>query len=54
MLEVEKQELLDAMARPEYYEQDRGVVSEATRRLESLEKELDTVYARWEELEERG
>jgi ATP-binding cassette subfamily F protein uup len=53
-LEAEKAAILGAMARPEFYERDRGAVDEATRRLESLEEQLGAAYARWEELEERS
>jgi ATP-binding cassette subfamily F protein uup len=53
-IEAEQSELHTAMADPEFFKQDSTVITEATSRLESLDKELGTLYARWEELEARS
>jgi ATP-binding cassette subfamily F protein uup len=47
-------EFHEAMAQADYYRQEGEVIATAQRRLEELETELRTTYARWEELESRG
>ena len=51
ILESEQQQLHDAMADPDYYKQGADIAATAAR-LEELKKQLETAYARWEELEE--
>jgi len=50
-LETAKGELEAAMADPGFYKRSGEEISADTARLETLGAELDTVYARWEELE---
>jgi ATP-binding cassette subfamily F protein uup len=50
-LEAARAALHDAMADPAFYRQDGGAIAEARARLEGLERELGTAYARWEALE---
>ncbi len=50
-LETEQQRHHDAMSAPDFYQQDRSAIVEATDRLKAVERELAEVYARWEELE---
>jgi len=40
------------MADPAFYQKERGSITEATARLDALEKELHQAYERWEMLEE--
>ena len=50
-LETEQQRHHDAMSAPDFYQQDRSAIVEATDRLKAVERQLAEVYARWEELE---
>jgi ATP-binding cassette subfamily F protein uup len=49
--EGRKHEIYSLMANPEFYKQDSSKISEITSELHDLEKELDRLFARWEELE---
>jgi len=51
-LETEQEELQSKLADPEFYRQGGAGAREMQERLEKLEAELATVYARWQELEE--
>ncbi|MFA5516440.1 MAG: ATP-binding cassette domain-containing protein [Desulfuromonadales bacterium] len=51
-LEAEQAALHAQMADPAFYKEAGETVAAATARLQALEKELETVYARWGELEE--
>ena len=53
-LESEQKSLHDKMADPAFYQGAGSEVAAATARLEQLEGELETAYARWTELEEIG
>jgi ABC transport system ATP-binding/permease protein len=50
-LEAEQGELHRRMADPEFYREAGNAVAETTRRLETLETELEAAYVRWETLE---
>ena len=50
-LEAEQQRLQAAMADPNFYRESGKKVTEYKARLETLGKELDAVYVRWDELE---
>ncbi len=51
-LEDEKHRLVATLNSPEFYEgHDLAKIREANNRLETLEKELDEAYHRWDELE---
>jgi ATP-binding cassette subfamily F protein uup len=53
ILEEEKQQLITKINSPEFYARtDTAQVIETNKRLESLERELDCAYQRWDELEE--
>ena len=49
-LETEQKQLHDTMADPNFYKQPANIAT-ATARLEELKRQLQTAYARWEELE---
>lgn len=52
-LETEQAEIHEKMADPEIYKSDDGsLVSELKERLAEVETELETAYARWEELDQ--
>ncbi|HEX3035710.1 MAG TPA: ATP-binding cassette domain-containing protein [Thermodesulfobacteriota bacterium] len=52
-LESEQRRLYESMSDPEFYRNDReGRIAEAKARLNSLERELEEAYRRWEVLEE--
>ncbi|HHH28604.1 MAG TPA: ABC transporter ATP-binding protein, partial [Polyangiaceae bacterium] len=53
-LEQEQASLHEKMADPAFYQGQGAEVAAATARLEALEAELETAYARWTELEEIG
>jgi len=53
-LEGRKQQILDAMVSPGFYERARSAVDEASEELAGIEVRLGEAYRRWEELEERG
>lgn len=52
-LEKEQAELHSAMASPEFYKQPTELVTESSTRVESIQRELDLLLTRWEELDER-
>ncbi|MGD0879066.1 MAG: ATP-binding cassette domain-containing protein [Anaerolineales bacterium] len=52
-LESEQHSLTQAMAVPEFYQQDGLEIIRAAARLKELDEELRLAYARWEELEGR-
>ncbi len=52
-LEADIAALHEKMADPNFYKQDGATVAAATAEATSLQQQLDTSYARWEELEER-
>ncbi len=51
-LEKEQQKLYDDMADPGFYQTENSQVAAAKERLSEIEKELEELYSRWEELEE--
>lgn len=51
-LEAEQHDLTLAMANPQFYQQEAGLISKAASRHIELEEELRNAYQRWEELEE--
>jgi ATP-binding cassette subfamily F protein uup len=53
-LETEKRQILASMESPDFYREPRSIVDAASRRLEALGAELETLLARWTELEERS
>jgi ATP-binding cassette subfamily F protein uup len=53
ILEAEKRQLITKINSPEFYARsDTAQVIETNKRLESLERELDCAYQRWDDLEE--
>jgi ATP-binding cassette subfamily F protein uup len=50
-LDAEQQRLIATMADPAFYRESGNKVANAKARLEAVEKELATVFKRWEELE---
>jgi len=52
VLEIEQKELVQAMGDPGLYKKDKSEIVTKKARLESVRKDLATVYARWEELEQ--
>lgn len=53
ILEAEKQQLITKINSPEFYARSNTLrIVETNKRLESLERELDCAYQRWNELEE--
>ncbi|HEY2157351.1 MAG TPA: hypothetical protein VGH33_17110, partial [Isosphaeraceae bacterium] len=50
-LEAAREMLHVEMADPAFYRKDAGAIVETKARLESLEADLASAYARWEELE---
>ena len=53
-LETQLATLQQEMAAPTFYQQDRAAIVTANERLQTLEQELATVYARWETLEKKA
>ncbi|MDH3348236.1 MAG: ATP-binding cassette domain-containing protein, partial [Desulfobulbaceae bacterium] len=51
ILEEEQQRLYGTLADPTFYQESGREAAEMTQRLEVLERELETAYQRWEELE---
>ncbi len=51
-LEIEQKELFQAMGDPDLYKKDKFEMITKKARLESVNNELEAVYARWEELEQ--
>jgi len=50
-LEREQQELEQRVSQPEFYQQDKAIITDALARVEAVQAELEAAYARWEELE---
>ena len=50
-LEKEQQKIYDDMADPKFYQSENSRVAGARDRLAELEKELEELYVRWEDLE---
>jgi len=50
-LEVEQEELHQAMSDPAFYQQTKGEIAIATARAEEIPKKLEEAFERWEELE---
>ncbi|MDN5873304.1 MAG: ATP-binding cassette domain-containing protein [Sinobacteraceae bacterium] len=53
-LEAEQAKLAEQLAAPGAWEQDHDAMLAAQQRLDEVARELDTAFARWEELEARG
>jgi len=51
-LEKEQKEIYANMSDPEFYKGSADNIPKAQARLDEIEKELKSAYARWEELEE--
>ena len=49
-LETEQEQIQNQIAEPDFYQQEKKEVDKVLARLSELEKELETTYARWEEL----
>ena len=49
-LEAEQEETQNKIAEADFYQQDKNDVDKVLARLSEIEKELETVYERWEEL----
>ncbi len=52
-LDKEQEQLTNAMAEADFFQQDKDIIAQATSRLAEVEKELETAYERWEILEEK-
>ncbi|MFZ7128640.1 MAG: ATP-binding cassette domain-containing protein [Desulfobacterales bacterium] len=50
-LEIEREQLFEAMAAPDFYRKPGEEIRAAKDRLEAVDRELLSAYARWEELE---
>jgi ATP-binding cassette subfamily F protein uup len=50
-LESRQKSLYDAMADPDFYKKDKVEISRIQSELETLEKDIETAYERWESLE---
>jgi ATP-binding cassette subfamily F protein uup len=50
-LETEQVELTAKLADPGFYQREPGAAPEVKQRLETIEQEIATAFARWEELE---
>ncbi|MCW9012601.1 MAG: ATP-binding cassette domain-containing protein [Gammaproteobacteria bacterium] len=50
-LETELEQLTEKMAAADFYQQDKDTIATATARLAAAEAELETAYARWEQLD---
>jgi ABC transport system ATP-binding/permease protein len=51
LLEAEQHELTKKMEKPEFYQQESAVITQAVSRLQELHEELSALYHRWGELE---
>jgi len=51
-LDKEQEQLTNAMAEADFFQQDKDVIAQATTRLTEVEMELETAYERWEILED--
>lgn len=52
-LDQELEDLTNKMASPDFYQQDKDIISETTSRISEVEKELEHAYERWEILENK-
>ena len=52
-LEAELSDLHEQMADPEFFKQDGSILANASTREQALNSQLETLFARWEELEGR-
>ena len=50
-LEAEQHELNQKMESPDFYQQDRAIITQAVNRLQEIQAELSRLYHRWGELE---
>ncbi len=53
-LETQLAELSEQVCAPDFYSQDESTIKAVTTELSALEKELQTAYARWDELEAKA
>ena len=53
-LEAKQKELYETMSDPSFYKKDKEEVARVKLHLDRVEKEIETAYLRWEELEEMG
>ncbi|MBE9548344.1 MAG: ATP-binding cassette domain-containing protein [Proteobacteria bacterium] len=53
-LEKQQKQLLEQMGTADFYKQDQGKITQVQQQLAKLETELETVFVRWEELEEKA
>ncbi|MFK5913437.1 MAG: ATP-binding cassette domain-containing protein [Woeseiaceae bacterium] len=51
-LEIEQSAIQEKIAEPDFYQEDKKIVDKELDRLKEVESELETTYARWEELSE--
>ena len=54
VLEKEQTELHSAMASPDFFKQSAEVISDSSERVETIQKELEYLLSRWEELDARA
>jgi ATP-binding cassette subfamily F protein uup len=52
-LEAERRALGEAIAAPEFYREPAAAIAAALERTESIERELEDLYARWDALDSR-
>jgi ATP-binding cassette subfamily F protein uup len=52
-LESEQRALAAKIAGPEFYKEGKETIAQSLKRVEELQRELATVYARWSELDAR-
>lgn len=53
-LEKQQQELFAQMAEPNFYQQSTEIIDVANNQLKRIENEIEKIYTRWEELENRA
>ncbi len=53
-LEIQQKRLHDRMARADFYQQDQAEIARVQQQLAEFDAELETVFTRWEELEEKA
>ena len=53
-LETRQKEFYEAMSDPLFYQKDKAEIARVKANLDRVEKEIETAYLRWEELEEMG
>ncbi|MCP3851172.1 MAG: ATP-binding cassette domain-containing protein [Gammaproteobacteria bacterium] len=52
-IETQQADLEAEIAQPEFYSQDQGAVARKLSELEAVNQQLETIYERWDELEEK-